>query len=44
MFSIQTRIHSLETRRAILIARGPHNAHIVAKLDRQLRKMRATQE
>lgn len=44
MFSIQIRIHSLETRRAILIDRGPHNARIVAKLDRQLRKMRATQE
>ena len=29
----------LQHRRDILIARGPHNAKIVAKLDRQIRRL-----
>lgn len=44
MYSVQTQIHLLEIRRDILIARGPHNARIVAKIDRQIRSLWAKQE
>lgn len=29
----------LQTRRLILAARGPHNARIIAKIDRQIRSL-----
>lgn len=44
MYSIQTQILNLVVRRDILMARGPYNIRIIAKIDRRLRKLRATQE
>ena len=32
-------IESYNARIRLLISRGPHNAHIIAKLNRKIRKM-----
>ena len=35
----EQKLLQLRTRRNILIARGPQNARIVAKIDRQIRRL-----
>lgn len=39
MYSNSLKLMMLCNRRNILVARGPHNAHLVAKLDRQIRRL-----
>lgn len=39
MYSNLLKLMMLRNRRDILVARGPHNARLVAKLERQIRHL-----